>query len=84
MHGSDDEAPVPFEMLCRYLSNSPNSYVVGILDTCRTQNPSEDVQPNTYGQEKKDDESATSNMVLLFPRVDLTRREGETDLTGQM
>jgi len=80
----DDEAPVPFEMLCRYLSNSPNSYVFGILDICRAQNPTEDILPNTYGQDQIVDENATSNLILLFPRVDLTKREGETDLTGQM
>ena len=31
----DDESPLPLEMLLRYLSQSPDTYVFGIFDTLR-------------------------------------------------
>ena len=35
----DDESPVPLEMMFRYLSQVPNTYVFGMLDICRKEDP---------------------------------------------
>ena len=35
----DDESPLPLEMLLRYLSQSPDTYVFGIFDTLRKEAP---------------------------------------------
>ena len=81
----DDESPVPLEMMFRYLSQVPNTYVFGMLDICRKEDPEAATQANTYGAtDLKEDANSSSNLILLFPRVDLTKREGETNLTTQM
>ena len=41
--------------------------------------------PNAYGEtDMREDANASSNLIMLFPRTDLTKREGETNLTAQL
>ena len=58
----DDESPVPLEMMFRYLSQVPNTYVFGMLDICRKEDPEAATQANTYGAtDLKEDANSSSN-----------------------
>ena len=47
----DDESPLPLEMLLRYLSQSPDTYVFGMFDILRQEDPQKSsVVKNPYGE----------------------------------